>query len=498
LPVDGETPVATDAAGVAFCRSSTLAGLSPRTRPIGGKERWVSETPNWDPTGEAANALLVATSHSGVGALSSAPTLSGLLARLLPHHPPEFDVMVSAAEVDVVRMITSHVQEGLDLETSIHLAASSLGALRPIDPEACMWVTTHFAAAVGYDVGGAEADEQAQPAAEVFSEPLVATNGSRAEEPPVAGLDPPQESSGASHPAWIGLVAEEKKATERAHRAFRRSADANRSGQAAAPAPHLPAALAARQGGPSPTAIAAGLVAVVLVYLVIAVAAKLPPFNSSASIGTSSGIIPPHPVTTTTVRHRATTTTKPHRTTTTKPPPPSTTPDSGHAPAPTLAQLIPDQSSTHPSSGIEPSHCIKVSPLPPGTTGVVGALACETIPGYKGWELFGYQLADNTDYSRSIAAYDADRSFDAATATDKCPPPALGQGLTKWRSASYAPRTGQVLQCLFLTRSGSSSVYPAYIWTLPSENAFFEMVAAASASATDLGRWWDAHGEPGS
>jgi hypothetical protein len=478
----------------------------------------VSESPNWDPTGEAANALLVATSHYGVEALSSGPVLSGLLAQLLPGHPPECDVMVSAAEVDVVRMVTSHVQEGLDLETSIHLAASALGALRPIDPEACMWVTTHFAGAVGYDVGGPEEfgpegfgpegfgpegfgageHEAALPAPEGYSEPLVATNGSRAEEPPIAGHDPPGESGGASHPAWIGLVAEEKKATEKAHRAFRRSAEANRRAPGD-PAPHLPAALAARQGGPSPTAIAGGLVAVVVAYLVIALVANLPPFSSgAASIATPTGITRPPSVTATTVRHRATTTTKPRRTTTTVKRPTGTAPDSGHAASPTLAELVPDQSSTHPASGIEPSQCVKVSPLPPGMTGVAGSLACETIPGYKGWELFGYQLVNHTDYTRSIAAYDTDRSFDAATATDQCPPPTLGQGLTKWRSTYYPPTTGQDLQCLFLTRSGSTSVLPAYVWTLPSENAFFEMVAASSASAADLARWWDAHGEPGS
>jgi hypothetical protein len=158
---------------------------------------------------------------------------------------------------------------------------------------------------------------------------------------------------------------------------------------------------------------------------------------------------------------------------------------------------MPDQQSTDPAGNLKISTCVHVSPLPTGLVGATGALACPTIPGYRGWSLFGYKFASTNDYATSFAAYDKDKGFERSSATSTCPPGGNSTGDTGWHSQVYPQRRDQVLQCLFVEFSNSSVRHADYIWSLPSQNAFFEMVASSSATGQQLEAWWEHNGGPG-
>jgi hypothetical protein len=158
---------------------------------------------------------------------------------------------------------------------------------------------------------------------------------------------------------------------------------------------------------------------------------------------------------------------------------------------------MPDQQSTDPAGNLEISTCVRVAPLPAGLVGVRGALACTTVPGYRDWSLFGYKFATARDYATSFAAYDNDKGFVHSSARSTCPPARNASGDIGWHSKVYPERRDQVLECLFVELSNSSVRHADYIWSLPSQNAFFEMVAASSATGKRLERWWEHDGGPG-
>lgn len=158
---------------------------------------------------------------------------------------------------------------------------------------------------------------------------------------------------------------------------------------------------------------------------------------------------------------------------------------------------MPDQQSTDPAGNLSTRKCVSVSPLPKGLVGVKGALACLTVPGYRGWELFGYKFSNATAYSKSFQAYDSDKGFDSSTAKSTCPSSGTASGETGWHSQVYPARNDQVLQCLFVEFTGTTVHHAVYIWTVPSQNAFFEMVAAPAATGAKLETWWENDGGPG-
>jgi hypothetical protein len=161
---------------------------------------------------------------------------------------------------------------------------------------------------------------------------------------------------------------------------------------------------------------------------------------------------------------------------------------SSNAPAHSLAQVMP--------SSLGLSTCSPVSAAPSGLTGVRSSYACADVPGHTGWELFAFQFNSPGEYQTSLAAYNQDQGFVLSSAGTSCPAPASQQGQASWSSRSYPIRAQQVVECFSVVRAGSSRSQPAYLWTLPSEDAFFEMVASPSSSARQLATWWARDGAP--
>src|SRR5215472_12571905 len=114
----------------------------------------------WEHAAEARAALnaIVTDPEHGVQVLSSPRTMSNLLKDLLPDAPREKTLVVAAAEAGLADTLREHVSHGMDPSTAIRLTASSFSASSPMTPEACSWVTSEIAAAMGIS-GPAEFDQ---------------------------------------------------------------------------------------------------------------------------------------------------------------------------------------------------------------------------------------------------------------------------------------------------------------------------------------------------
>jgi hypothetical protein len=106
---------------------------------------------SWEHAAEARAALnaIVTDPQHGVGALSSAQTMSNLLKDLLPDAPREKSILVAAAEAGLADTLRQHVGQGMDPDTAIRLTSSSFSSTTPFTPEACSWVTGEIATALG-------------------------------------------------------------------------------------------------------------------------------------------------------------------------------------------------------------------------------------------------------------------------------------------------------------------------------------------------------------
>jgi len=117
----------------------------------------------WEHAAEARAALnaIVTDPEHGAQVLSSPKTMSNLLKDLLPDAPREKNLLVAAAEAGLADALREHVSQGMDPSTAIRLTASSFSASTPLTPEACSWVTSEIAAAMGISspAGRAQAAE---------------------------------------------------------------------------------------------------------------------------------------------------------------------------------------------------------------------------------------------------------------------------------------------------------------------------------------------------
>jgi uncharacterized protein DUF4190 len=105
----------------------------------------------WEHAAEARAALnaIVTDPEHGVSALSSPRTMSNLLKDLLPDAPREKNLLIAAAEAGLADSLREHVSQGMDTPTAIRLTASSFSASTPLSPDACSWVTSEIATALG-------------------------------------------------------------------------------------------------------------------------------------------------------------------------------------------------------------------------------------------------------------------------------------------------------------------------------------------------------------
>jgi len=107
----------------------------------------------FDPQGEAREALSTAVSSYGMRVLSDPRILGNLVTDLLPDSPRERSLLVTAAEAGMATELSQHVeQQRLSVEAAVALVARGLTERRSIDVAASTWVATEYAHALGYQV----------------------------------------------------------------------------------------------------------------------------------------------------------------------------------------------------------------------------------------------------------------------------------------------------------------------------------------------------------
>src|SRR6266704_2230022 len=131
----------------------------------------------WEHAAEARAALnaIVTDPEHGVEALSSPRTMSNLLKDLLPDAPREKNLLVAAAEAGLADTLREHVSQGMDSSTAIRLTASSFSQRSPLTPDACSWVTSEIAMALGISYRNDASMPGGPPAPDFAKNPRTAT-----------------------------------------------------------------------------------------------------------------------------------------------------------------------------------------------------------------------------------------------------------------------------------------------------------------------------------
>jgi hypothetical protein len=406
---------------------------------------------------EVQSALHTVLENFGPQALSREAVLSNILSDLLPDNQREASLLKLAAQADVAGALTQATSEGMDPDTAVRFASRRLADSSPATPEACTWVTGEIARALGYQV---------TPAA--FSPETNLVNRATVPAPPSPPPPPP------APPGPQG---------ERAAPTVYGPPPAPPAGPVPGPAPGPgPLAPQYRQGPPPPppppvkkkrSAVKVVVPIIVVVLLVLVVLVVL--------AATKSGPFGPSP------------------TPTTRPPTPTPT-----APGPSLslARLMPF-TTTQESDGVDLSTCQdNVGDAPNDLKHLSAYSSCGTLPGFAGWSLTGYQFDNAADYQAGLALLNNPQhlDFNPQAADQGCPPPSeTAKGIDNWHSTAYPqqPAGQQVIECL-QTDDGNGNALDTYFWTLPSQDAIFEIQAATGVPFSQVDSWWQAHGAPGS
>jgi len=118
----------------------------------------------WDSSGNARRALqgIVRDPQFGPAALSQPAVMTNLLKDLLPDEPREAGLIVAAAQADLAGTLRGYAAQGVDPGTAVRLTAGSFVSNTSHTPQACTWIVTELAAALGMDT----ADKTVVPSAD--------------------------------------------------------------------------------------------------------------------------------------------------------------------------------------------------------------------------------------------------------------------------------------------------------------------------------------------
>jgi hypothetical protein len=427
-----------------------------------------------DAQGEAHNALGTAVSSYGQRVLNDPHILGNLVTDLLPDLPRERSLLVTGADAGIAAQMTQHVEEQhIDPDTAVQLVARALSERRAIDQAASMWVATEYAQALGYRVRPhAQTDQSTQPqviaaATATMTAPSGPPMPAMPTMPPGQSAVPaPQAPPGQSWPP--GAQAPQAPPGQ----SWPPAQPAGQSWPPAQPpGPSWPPAQPA--SGPPPTPgsgrkrglIAAGTAAgLVVIFFIVAAVAGVAPFSKAHPQPTPT----PTPIKTT------------H--------PPTASPK----PTPILALGVTPLSQLLPSDIADPTtQCSAIKKTGWSSPGMVTALSCDDKYLPNG-AVSGYQMDNRADFNKAWSNFNSWSSFDETKAGPSCPAASsAGQGLTSWNSKSFPSMQGQVLECW----TGSNAA-PIYVWTMPSQDAFFIAVGADGSSFKALDNWWANYSGP--
>ena len=102
----------------------------------------------------AALHAIVSDPEHGPSALGSPHVMANLLSDYLPDAPRESGLLLAAATAGLPDILRGHIGHGMDPVTAVRLTAASLADRTAFTSEACEWVTSEIAWALGIPVAG--------------------------------------------------------------------------------------------------------------------------------------------------------------------------------------------------------------------------------------------------------------------------------------------------------------------------------------------------------
>jgi hypothetical protein len=142
--------------------------------------------------------------------------MSNLLKDLLPDEPREAGLLVAAAQADLAGSLRGYMAQGLDPGTAVSLTASSFVSSTSHTQEACTWVATELARALGLDPAAARFEQETAPPPQSGQRTLTgAVNAAFGQAPapppyaptgPAAWQQPPPGLPGAAFPGRAASI----------------------------------------------------------------------------------------------------------------------------------------------------------------------------------------------------------------------------------------------------------------------------------------------------
>lgn len=110
--------------------------------------------PSYDRSGAARQALQEIYRDYGLAGLDNDALLKQILPDLLAGSPRESSIVQAAAAADVGSLLQTRVQGGMTPDAAVRDVAAVLTERSALDPNACLWVASEYAAALGHPVNG--------------------------------------------------------------------------------------------------------------------------------------------------------------------------------------------------------------------------------------------------------------------------------------------------------------------------------------------------------
>jgi len=129
---------------------------------------------------------IVADPRLGMPTLCSESQLASVLEDYLPDAPRERAVLVMAAKAGLAQLLHEYVMQGIDALVAVNLTSASFEESSPLDPDACRWVVTELALALGLMSAGL----QVPGSRVVMRQPTVVVPPEELEPPPAPAPPP--------------------------------------------------------------------------------------------------------------------------------------------------------------------------------------------------------------------------------------------------------------------------------------------------------------------
>ena len=116
--------------------------------------------------------------------------------------------------------------------------------------------------------------------------------------------------------------------------------------------------------------------------------------------------------------------------------------------------------------------------------GSVLAVTCAS-PSLTG-SVYGYLYENENDEKAGFAAFNHRSGVDVSKLGNACPPANGSGGTIPWRNNGQRTEPDQKLECY----TGGSDT-PIYVWTIPSDHAFIVALGSKGESFQTLETWWE-------